>query len=237
MLLCTGDLHGTNGFKKFKSLDRFNLTEEDYVIIAGDFGVIWHNFDKTHFYDKNQEGLKWLKNNLKCKILFVDGNHENFNVLENYPIVDFCAAKARKINDQVYQLMRGELYEIEGQKIWTIGGARSTDKEFRTEGVSWWRQEEPTMMELDVYREKFEKIYPEINYIISHECPSLIYPFVGVSELFRNNPYIFPTWLTDRYHTIKGSENFKSWIFGHMHIDRYAIGDFRPIYDDFIELR
>ena len=74
MILCTGDLHGTNGFKRLKPLVNYDLTYEDYLIVVGDFGVIWHNMGQSHHPDKNQEGLKWLRENINCNILFIDGN-------------------------------------------------------------------------------------------------------------------------------------------------------------------
>jgi len=61
MILNTGDLHGTDGLKrKFEKIKNLDLTYDDYIIVDGDFGIIWHDFDKVHYLDKNQEGLKWL---------------------------------------------------------------------------------------------------------------------------------------------------------------------------------
>lgn len=74
MILCTGDLHGTDGLRRLKKLKELKLTYDDFLIIAGDFGIIWHDLDKENYLDKNQEGLKWLLKNINCRILFIDGN-------------------------------------------------------------------------------------------------------------------------------------------------------------------
>ena len=41
----------------------------------------------------------------------------------------------------VIHLMCGEIYNIEGKKFFTFGGAVSYDKEQRIPNVSWWKQE------------------------------------------------------------------------------------------------
>lgn len=59
--------------------------------------------------------------------LFVDGNHENFDLLYKYPIVDFHGGKAHRIMPHIYHLMRGEVFELEGMSFFAFGGASSRD--------------------------------------------------------------------------------------------------------------
>ncbi len=78
MVYLTGDTHG--------DLDRFKhgklrwLTKRDTVIVLGDFGFVWDGSKAE------QKRLAWL-----CKrpytILFLDGSHENYDLLAAYPIV------------------------------------------------------------------------------------------------------------------------------------------------------
>ena len=44
--------------------------------------------------------------------------------------------KVHKINDSIIHLMRGQVYNIDNNNIFTFGGAASVDKEFRKENVS-----------------------------------------------------------------------------------------------------
>ena len=237
MILCTGDIHGTNGLRRFNKIKHMDLTYDDYIIVAGDFGVIWHDIDKVHYLDKNQEGLKWLLKNVKCRVLFVDGNHENFNRLNEYPVTEWNSGKIHKINEQVFHLMRGQTFNIDGINIFTIGGARSTDKEWRTPNKSWWAAEEPTKEELEIYYKSFQSNMDKIHYIISHECLGMAYPFVGVSEFIKKpSEYMFPYWLNGIYTDIAGKEQFKKFIFGHMHEDKVIGSQIRAIYEDIIEL-
>ena len=82
MIYVTGDCHGN--FQKF-STEQFpeqqKLTKDDYVIVCGDFGGVW-NYEKESNNEKYW--LDWL-NDKPFTTLFVDGNHENFDRLYNYP--------------------------------------------------------------------------------------------------------------------------------------------------------
>jgi predicted phosphodiesterase len=53
------------------------MTKDDYIIIAGDFGGVWNN-SKEELYWR-----KWL-NDKNFTTLFVDGNHENFELSNNH---------------------------------------------------------------------------------------------------------------------------------------------------------
>ena len=51
---------------------------------------------------KNEELYyrKWLDGK-NFTTLFVDGNHENFDILEELPTVEFCGGKAHKIGEKI----------------------------------------------------------------------------------------------------------------------------------------
>ena len=103
----TGDCHGsfsrfdTKNFKQQKDMDK-----EDYVIICGDFGGIWST-DAENRQDKYW--LEWLENK-SFTTLFVDGNHENFDRLNSYPIEVWNGGKVHKIKSSIIHLMRGQVF-------------------------------------------------------------------------------------------------------------------------------
>lgn len=72
MIYITGDIHGDpTRFSKEAFPEQDTMTKEDYVIICGDFGLVW---DKEE--SKNERyWLNWLQNK-PFTTLFVDGNHE-----------------------------------------------------------------------------------------------------------------------------------------------------------------
>ena len=55
-----------------------------------------------------------------------------------------------------------------GHKIFTFGGAQSTDKMWRVEGVSWWAREMPSQTEYDCGYLNLERANWEVEYVFTH---------------------------------------------------------------------
>ena len=74
----TGDCHGD--YRRFNTEnfpEQKTMTKDDYVIICGDFG----------FWSEDRE-QRWWRNWLEAKpftTLWVDGNHENYDLLAPVP--------------------------------------------------------------------------------------------------------------------------------------------------------
>ena len=96
------------------------MTKDDYMIVCGDFGCVW-NGDKSD--DTQLDRLEALP----FTVLFVDGNHENFDALNKYPVEEWRGGKAHKIRPQVIHLIRGQVLELQGRSFFTMGGAQSYD--------------------------------------------------------------------------------------------------------------
>jgi hypothetical protein len=97
---------------------------------------VWENKrEAIERYVKEEEAaLEWLSKQ-PWTTLFVDGNHENFPRLYQFPVKDFHGGKAAQINDKIWHLKRGEVFEICGKKIFAMGGATSVDKDQRITSV------------------------------------------------------------------------------------------------------
>ena len=80
-------------------------------------------------YEESGEEEKILKelDELPFTVLFVSGNHENYDLLEAFPITEWHGGKVQLIFDSVIHLMRGQVYEIQSKKFFTFGGASSHD--------------------------------------------------------------------------------------------------------------
>ena len=91
MIYITGDTHAD--FSRFTKRQRcrlpFKLTEKDIVIVCGDFGLLWERNDKTLKYN-----LDWMSR-LPFKILWVSGNHENYDMLEDYQLEEWHGGKVK----------------------------------------------------------------------------------------------------------------------------------------------
>ena len=73
-----------------------------------------------------QQWLDWLEDR-SFTTLFVSGNHENYDLLRSYPTSVWHGGLVQPIRPSVLLLMRGQLYEICGKKVFTMGGASSHD--------------------------------------------------------------------------------------------------------------
>lgn len=236
MIYITGDTHAD--FSRF-STKRFpeqkTMTKNDYIIICGDFGGIW---DQSTTRTENY-WLKWLENK-PFTTLFVDGNHENFDRLNNFSISMWHGGKVHKIKESIIHLMRGQIYEIDGKTIFAFGGAKSHDindgileigdpriqvwnnnysKQFRVNHISWWDAEMPNDNEM---KEAFENLtvhQHKVDFIITHCPPSSILAQMGYH--------------TDRLSNflqgIHNTTDYYRWFCGHIHINK-------PFYHERVEI-
>ena len=214
MIFITGDTHRTDLFCIHHFCDNHpELTKDDYIIIAGDFGGVWS-------MDTLERDLQPFSD-LPVTVLFVDGNHENFDLINSYPVEMWNGGKVHKIKPDIIHLMRGQVFEIEGKTIFTFGGATSIDKDYRVEGESWWSQELPTYEELDEGVANLKRYGNRVDYIITHSCSERAFAY----PIIQNNATI-------KYHCpevqmlsyIEEIATFKHWFFGHFHLDA-ELGD------------
>ncbi|WP_101773459.1 metallophosphoesterase [Peptostreptococcus faecalis] len=208
MIYITGDIHGWEGIgtrlSYSKNKTREKLNENDLLIVLGDFGVVWNGNKADNYW------LDWL-NNKPFTTLFIDGNHENFNLLNQYPIAKFKGGKVHKIRDNVLHLMRGEIFEIEGKSFFCMGGAESIDKVYRKENISWWKEELPNYRELTNGLESLSECNNKVDYILTH-C------FI---KDFENSIFnrAYDNYLLDYFNDIKINVKYDKWFFGHYHKD------------------
>lgn len=250
MIFVTGDCH--SDFDRFcKSIfpEQEEMTKEDYVIICGDFGGVWNK-------DKESARETWWMDWLEEKpftTLFVDGNHENFDRLYSYPVEEWHGGKVHKIRPSVIHLMRGQVFTIEGKKIFTFGGASSHDisggilepedpdfkqkkkeldrgwKPYRINRVSWWAQELPSAEEMEEGRRNLAANGSEVDFIVSHCCASSTQVLLGGS-LFQ------PDRLTDYFEEIRQQVKFKKWFFGHYHDNRNVNVEELLLYEQIVRI-
>lgn len=200
----TGDTHGDIDIKKLYRTGNTIMNKikpEDYLIICGDFGGIW---DGSLWDDKI---LDWYARQ-PYTILFIDGNHENFNLLNSYTIEDWCGGKIHRIRPNLIHLMRGQYYTIEGKTFLTMGGALSIDRNLRTENVNWWAEERANDEETTTLRKTLEE-YDNVDYVITHCAPTTV--------LYSAFPYYKSDAMTDLLDEIYYNIDFKYWYFGHYH--------------------
>ena len=239
MIYVTGDLHGNLDINKLTTKNfpqQKEMTKDDYLVVLGDFGLVWHWNGETQ---EEAYWLDWLENK-PFTTLFVDGNHECFERLNAYPVEEWNGGKVHKIRPSVIHLMRGQIFNIDGARCFSFGGASSHDiqdgvldpevhedclkiyqwsknpfKMFRVLGVSWWKEELPTEEEM------YEGIKNtlknnKVDFVFTHCCPT-------TTQLFLNSRYSSDV-LTDYLENMRVRLDFKRWYFGHYHVDK-AVND------------
>lgn len=232
MIWITGDTH--SDFRRF-SMDSFpeqrTMTKDDVVIIAGDFGGVWNYVGES---SSERYWLNWL-NDKPFTTVFVDGNHENFNRLYEYPVKKWNGGDVHEIRKSVLHLMRGEIFNIEGKKFWAFGGASSHDikdgildwekdhdkikewnrdpfKLFRIRNMSWWEQELPTQKEMDHGCQQLENAGYKVDYIVTHCPPASILGIMGQGMYDQDV-------LTEYLEGVISKTDFTKLLFGHIHED------------------
>lgn len=219
MIYFTGDTHGD--LSRFRSSAAKKLKKGDTVIICGDFGFVW-NGSKEEL-----SNIKWLSKR-KYKILFVEGAHENFEMLEALPKVDFCGGRARKLADNIFQLMRGEVFEIEGKKIFAFGGGDDIQldlMDFR-EGPDFSRL--PDEEECEHAKENLAVLENKVDYIVTYDTGFKMRSFLEMENNTFNNLHAF-------LNEVSVSCSFNKWFFGCFHRDLkippYYYACYENIYD------
>lgn len=213
MIYDTGDIHAN----QYKWVEQIHpaLSSGDILIVNGDFGIgFWNGryWSEETFFD-------WISEQ-EYTVLFVDGNHENFNKLNDYPIELWNGGRVHKIRHNLIHLMRGEVYNIDGISVFAFGGGYSIDKYRRQENVSWWRQEMPSEEEYKNAEKNLQKVDYQVDYIITHTAPSeSVYYLSVMQRLAVNKNVVEEQPLNTFLDHIRQQVTYKHWYFGHFHID------------------
>jgi DNA repair exonuclease SbcCD nuclease subunit len=149
--------------------------------------------------------------------------------------------------------MRGQVFEIDGKKIFTFGGARSHDisggilelndpnfrakkkkpdqgyEPYRINHLTWWEREMPSQEEMDEGRRNLEENDYTVDFIVSHCAASSTVALIshGAFE---------PDTLTTYLEEIRQKTEFKKWFFGHYHENRNVNANEILLYEQIIRV-
>ena len=243
MIYITGDTHAE--FKRF-SKKVFDATENDYVIICGDFGGVWDQSAEQKYW------LDWLAAK-PWTTLFLDGNHENYDLLATYPVNQWHGGKVHFIRPNVIHLMRGQVFVIDGIRFFVMGGASSHDISsgilelddpdfymkrrrldraralYRINHLSWWKEELPSEEEYAEGLKNLEAVGNRVDVILSHCAPSSIQDIISGGFYQKDR-------LTDYLDQVREQCSFRHWFFGHYHENRDVGEQFTLLYDRIVPL-
>jgi len=228
-----GDTHqniSTKPLNLWTEKNKSKLSREDTMIILGDWGgIIYSESRKVRKEEKLLR--KWVRK--PFTLLVQLGNHENYDKIEKLKTIKkfggkvyekevFAYGTSNKIGS-IYLMQRGEIYEIEGKTIFSMGGAKTHDPH---EGF-YWEHELPSKEEYTYAFNKLKSVDFKVDYVITHNCPT----FVG--DILKKEFKSYGRSIKDTYRLKSKSEdpisrwfnilvfryklNFKGWYFGHWH--------------------
>ncbi|MDR0883956.1 MAG: metallophosphoesterase [Oscillospiraceae bacterium] len=205
MIYVTGDMHGIRTRWNAPALRK--LKKGDTLLICGDFGFLWEG-------GKDEESFLKKLGKKKYTVAFVDGSHENFDLLGQYPVEEFGKAKARRISGRLWHLLRGQVYHIGDETVFAMGGGENLD--FDTNDEHWTGGEIPSEEELRAGANNLRAVGNRVDYVVTHEPPAKMKEFLGLREKGQTNITGLNTYLEELSTVVQ----YKRWFFGSLHLDK-----------------
>ena len=218
MLYVTGDIHAD--IRRLKGRAAKQLKKGDILLVCGVFGFLWDGSPKE------LRLLDWLGKR-PYQILFVEGTHDNIDLLSGYPEETLYGGQVRRVSGNCCQLLRGECYEIEGKRVFALGGGESTDMDIRVEGETWWSRELPSAEELAHARETLASLNQQVDYIITHSVAPTVNKFLDREQMQIN---LLLAFLNEISETVQ----FKRWYFGSCHLDKAIPPKYCAVYQEIL---
>ena len=228
MIYVTGDTHGDISRIEY-FCEKHKTSTNDIMVILGDTGF-------NYYLNRKDDWLKEDASNLPITLFCIRGNHEA------RPKNVGCYLTKKFCGDDVYYepaypnilfAKDGGIYNIEGSRCLTIGGAYSVDKQYRVaRGWMWFADEQlfdHEMKEIDSYIYKD----PTYDYVFTHTCPyktrptHLFLPQIDQSTVDNSMEH----WLD----TIDDTIIYEKWYFGHFHGD-WENDNFHMLFNDIVVL-
>ena len=223
MVYVTGDLHGD--MDRFKTPAARKLQPGDTLLVCGDFGFLWDG--------SKQEEKNLLKlGEKKFNICFVEGTHENFDLLNRYEVSEWNGGKVHHIIGGVYHLMRGQVFEIEGHRIFTMGGGESPDLDIRIQNDNWYPEESPSQQELIEGADNMAEYNNDVDIVITHEPSAKVKEFLQINSTDKARLTLLNTYFEE----LSGAVEYKKWYFGSLHMDKHISATQVAVFNNILEV-
>lgn len=225
MVYVTGDMHGDES--RLYDAQWRKLKAGDILIVCGDFGFLWNG-------GKHEKSAIDFLGSRKFTVCFVDGTHENFEKINGCHETIWKGGHVHRISGNLLHLMRGQIFNIDGSRIFTFGGGESDDREVRNteETGIWFRDELPTPTQLAEGAQNLDEAGLKVDYIITHEPPLKI----KSSMLARKGLPDKPNKLNGYFEELAKSVSFKHWYFGSLHEDRLVTANYTCLFNKSVPL-
>jgi hypothetical protein len=218
-IMVCGDWHGNTNWA-IACTGIAHDARVDTIIQVGDFGV-WPGEGGVNYLDDLDTAAKM--NGLK--IIFLDGNHEDHNQLDELVATATSTEEGfYPIRENIFFSPRANKWEWDGRTFMTVGGAYSIDRRFRKLDKSWWAQEELTIPQAERAMAQ-----GKVDYLFTHDAPFNIPMnlYLAGKDGFSSS---FQRQLMDK---VGAASRPTRWFHGHYH-RRMTYGF--PLYDPYTEV-
>lgn len=219
VLICiTGDMHGD--YSRFHDSKINKLKKGDILIVCGDFGFVWDGSKKE------KQILKRIGRK-RFYTMFVEGCHENYDLLDSYPEEDFCGGRVNVISGRLMRMKRGSMFDLQGCKFFTFGGGQTKEIDIRRESKTWWEAELPTREEIQRGEKTLKSNGYAADYIITHEPPASLKEFLDFEVRQISHMHTF-------FDVVKNDCKFKMWFFGKVHKNKLIPPRYQCLFDEVV---
>lgn len=223
MVYITGDMHGDEN--RLFDKEWHKLKSGDTVIVCGDFGYLWNGSSRE------KDVIDYLGSR-KYTVVFLDGTHENFDLINRCRVTCWKGGCVHRIKGNLFHLMRGQVFNIDGKKFFVMGGGESPDKDMHIDQNKWWKEELPSPSEMSESIQVLEEYDGKVDYILTHEPPTS----VKSAMLLRSGSPDRVNKLNGFLDTLDRNCQYEHWYFGSLHEDRTVTPKHTCVYRKLIKL-
>lgn len=158
-ILFAGDTHCDINFVEYLFYRAVKM-EADRIFVLGDFG----------FWPRMKDGagfllaIEKLAEETGVDLYWLDGNHEDHEILND--VVDGERDQFVKFGNHTWYSPRGHVWEWDGIRFGTVGGAYSIDRDYRTLGVDWFHEELITDTDVEAALK-----HKDVQVMLTHDAP------------------------------------------------------------------
>ena len=219
MVYLTGDTHG--------DLDRFRHGRLRWLG-NGTSWWCWAISALCGTQRRRTEKLDWLRKR-PYTLLFLDGSHENYDLLAQYPETERFGGRVQSLGGNVYHVCRGSVLELEGKKVPVLRRGRKPGPGGTGAGRDWWKQEMPSDEEYAACEQNLEACGYQVDYVLTHDAPSRFLDFTVLASGETNQLHQF----LDK---ILLKLTYEKWFFGCYHRDVQLSTKSRCVFCDVIPM-
>ncbi len=237
MIAVISDVHFPSDKERQKSIQSGlrNMPDIHALFICGDF---------TDNRNDTKEGedmhLPDYMRDLPYPVFFIDGNHEDYNVLKRLPEIDEAEREVllkkhgcnvernntRKAADGIYYLKRGSVCTADGFSILAIGASTTGPGYKKNHPDIWQPDEDLTPEDEERISDAISKNNNTFDLVMTHTVPErMVRAWFPEKDLSVTNDILYRVWKKISY---------RYWMFGHFHQDIDYPEKFHCLYRDII---